>query len=101
MKDIVIRNFVSATPQSHKENDIISNALTQMQTKIILIEWPNIDSNPVNEFHTSEYITCAFPTLYLYENADLRSEYIRIVKPTKYFQHLLKYKDERFVRHTR
>ncbi len=100
-EDMVIRNFIPATPTSHRENDAISDALARMQTKTIPIEWPNIDGNPVNEFHTPGYITRAFPTLYLYGNADLRSECIRIVKPAEYFQHLLKYKDGRFARHTR
>ena len=44
-----------------------------------------INSNPVNEFHTPGYITRAFLTLYPYGTVDLRSEHIRIVKPIEYF----------------
>src|SRR5688572_5226936 len=60
-----------------------------------------MNSNPVNEFQTSGYIACAFPSLYLTGNADLRAEQIRDVKPAEYFKHLLLYKDGRFARHAR
>ncbi|PKC11816.1 hypothetical protein RhiirA5_412586 [Rhizophagus irregularis] len=33
------------------------------------ITWPQMNSNPVNEFQTLEYIICAFPSLYPTGNA--------------------------------
>ena len=58
--------------------------------------WPEIEGSPINEFQTPGYIARAFPTLYPYGKADLRSERIRDIKPAKYFKHLLWYKDGRF-----
>lgn len=72
-EDILIRNFVPITPPSQSENTAISNTLERMQNKATPIPWPNIDSNPVNEFRTSGYIVRAFPTLYPTGNADLRA----------------------------
>ncbi len=71
-----------------------------MQGETTPIAWPNIDANPINEFHTSRYIVCAFSALYPTGKADLRAERIRDVKPAEYFQHMLKYKDSRFTCHT-
>jgi len=67
-----------------------------MQAENNPVMWSNIDENTINEFNTSGYIARAFLTLYLTGNADLYAEHIREVKLAKYFQHLLKYKDERF-----
>ncbi|CAG8731874.1 2837_t:CDS:2 [Cetraspora pellucida] len=64
-----------------------------MQNKATPIAWPNIDSNPVNEFRTSGYIARAFSMQYPTGNADLRAKRVRDVKPAEYFQHMLKYKD--------
>jgi hypothetical protein len=100
-KDMVTRNFVPVVPSSNREDNAINEVIARMQAKTTPIEWPNINSTPVNEFRTPGYITCTFPTLYSYENADLHAERIRDVKPAEYFQHLLKYKDGRFARHTR
>jgi len=100
-EDIVTHNFVPLAPSSHREDEAINEALARMHAKITPIVWPNIDCSPVNEFHTPEYITRAFPTLYPYGNADLRAERVRDIKPAEYFQHLLKYKDGRFAQHTR
>jgi hypothetical protein len=47
------------------------------------------------------YMARAFPTLYPYGLADLRSEHPRDIKPAEYFKHLIWYKDGRFARHTR
>jgi len=43
----------------------------------------------------------AFPTLYPYGKADLRSIRAREIKPAEYFKHLLWYKDGRFAQHNR
>jgi hypothetical protein len=100
-ENMVTRNFVPVVPSSNREDDAINEAIARMQAKTTPIEWPNINGTSVNEFRTPGYITRAFPTLYPYGNADLHAERIRDVKPAEYFQHLLKYKDGRFARHTR
>ncbi|EXX64624.1 hypothetical protein RirG_140930 [Rhizophagus irregularis DAOM 197198w] len=73
-EDIIARSFVPFAPSSHCEDDSINEVLVRMQKKttpIVSFVWPNIDSIPINEFHTPRYITRAFPTLYPYGKADL------------------------------
>uniref|UniRef100_A0A8D9B0H4 Uncharacterized protein n=1 Tax=Cacopsylla melanoneura TaxID=428564 RepID=A0A8D9B0H4_9HEMI len=75
------------------------------------IPWPEISTNPINEFTTAGYIAMAFPTLFPTGKADLcspgtvkvsPSEYFQYLmkykdfSPSEYFQHLMKYKDDRF-----
>ncbi|CAG8657530.1 13186_t:CDS:2 [Rhizophagus irregularis] len=76
-EDIIARSFVPFAPSSHCEDDSINEVLVRMQKKttpIVSFVWPNIDSIPINEFHTPRYITRAFPTLYPYGKADLCAE---------------------------
>ncbi|RIB17779.1 hypothetical protein C2G38_2186428 [Gigaspora rosea] len=100
-ENITTRSFVPVSPPLNHEDNAINNALARIQTDDAPIAWPNIDASPVNEFHTSGYITRAFSTLYPWGNANLRAERVRDIKPTEYFQHMLKYKDGRFAQHTR
>lgn len=65
-EDIIGRSFVLVAPSSHCEDDSINEVVARMQEKTTPIVWPNIDSNPINEFNTPGYITRAFPTLYPY-----------------------------------
>ncbi|CAG8802972.1 2782_t:CDS:2, partial [Cetraspora pellucida] len=98
--DAISRSFVPSLLSVHSEGISINNAIKRVQARNPPVEWPQIDSNPVNEFQTPGYIARAFPTLYPYGRADLRSERIKEVKPAEYFKHLLLYKDGRFARHT-
>ena len=99
--DVVIHTFVPLLPSAYREDIAIQNTFDRVQNETCPIEWPHINNNPVNEFQTSGYITCAFPTLYPTEQADLCEECIRDVKPAEYFKHLLLYKDRRFSHHAR
>lgn len=71
----------------------IENALNDDS---LIIPWPNMSPEPVNEFTTAGYIAMAFPTLFPTGSADLRSPRQVNVLPSEYFQHLIKYKDDRF-----
>ncbi|KAK3916400.1 ATP-dependent DNA helicase [Frankliniella fusca] len=83
--------YVSGLPQVNAES-------TENQIKSHL-EWPIIDDKPINEFSTEGYICRAFPTLFCYGTADLRSGRLHSVSAGEYFKHLLNYKDGRFARH--
>ena len=97
---MVTRTFVPLPPSNHREDVAIKNALDRMQENRP-IAWPHIDNHPVNEFQTSGYIACTYPSLYPTGHEDLHAERIRDVKPAEYFKHLLQYKDRRFARHPR
>ena len=97
----IMRTFVPITPLSSREDCAIKNTLGRMQKKERLVDWPQINNIPINEFQTPGYIVCIFPTLYLTGNADLCAERIKNVKPAEYFKYLLQYKDGRFEWHSR
>ena len=99
--NVITRTFVPFFPSAHREDVVIKHTLNRMQNENRPIIWPQINSNPINEFQTPGYIACAFSTLYPTGCADLCIERIRDVKPAKYFKHLLLYKDGRFAHHTR
>ena len=63
------------------------------------LNWPAMDSTPVDEFNTHGYIPRAFPTLFPYGKASLRSHRLKTIKPANYFKHLMNYHDGRFAKH--
>ena len=77
---VITRTFVPILPSARSENVAIKNTLNRVQNEIDPIIWPQIDSHPVNEFQTPDYIVCAFPALYPTGSADLRAERIKKVK---------------------
>ncbi|PKK79009.1 hypothetical protein RhiirC2_769604 [Rhizophagus irregularis] len=56
-EDIIARSFVPFAPSSHCEDDSINEVLVRMQEKTTPIVWPNIDSNLINEFNTSNIVS--------------------------------------------
>lgn len=66
-----------------------------------VLHWPSISKDCINEFNTIGYIAMAFPCLFPSGKADLRSPREKKISPICYFQHLMKYKDERFAKHPR
>ena len=62
--------------------------------------WPVAGTNPVNEFTTEGYISCAFPMLFPTGAADLWAPRARTVTIGNYFKHLM-FQDGRFARHPR
>ncbi|CAG8783927.1 15260_t:CDS:2, partial [Racocetra fulgida] len=96
--DFISQTFVPALPPGNSENNAICNTLNRLQNNCppnenLIINWPHIDSTPIDEFHTVEYMARAFPTLFPCGVADLHAHLVREVKPAEYFQYLLKYKD--------
>src|SRR5581483_11805034 len=98
---VVSRTFVPLLPPTNREDVAINETLDRMQNNDPPLLWPTIESTPINEFQTPGYIARAFPTLYPYGTADLRSARERDVLPAEYFKHLLWYKDGRFAQHPR
>src|SRR6266542_291800 len=94
--NVITCTFVLFFPSAYREDVAIKHTLNRMQNENRPIIWPQINSNPINEFQTPGYIACAFPTLYLIGYVNLRTERIKDVKPAEYFKYLLLYKDGRF-----
>ena len=63
--------------------------------------WPTPGADPINEFNTEGYISCAFPILFPTGAADLLAPRSRTVTVGMYFKHLMMYHDGRFARHPR
>ena len=87
--DMISSTFIPSITPTLRKSTAINDTLNRMQNNDIPIMWPEIDNNPINEFQTPGYIARAFPTLYPYGKADLRSEQARDIKPAEYFKHLL------------
>ena len=67
------------------------------------IQWPAVSDRPVNEFETVGYVTRCFPALLPTGGAELRSirpRDKRVHEPA-YFEHLIRYQDQRFAQHPR
>ena len=99
--DVISSTFVPSLLNMHREDVAINDTLDRMQTGNHPLMWPDIEGIPINEFQMPGYMVRAFPTLYPYGQADLRSERPRDIKPAEYFKHFIWYKDGRFARHTR
>ena len=63
--------------------------------------WPVTGTNPINEFNTEGYISCAFPTLFPTGAADLLAPRAHMVTISNYFKHLMMFQDGRFAKHPR
>jgi len=67
----------------------------------VVLKWPEIGKDAINEFKTPGYVVMAFPCLFPFGKADLRTPREKNVSPLRYFQHLMRYEDERFAKHPR
>ena len=63
------------------------------------IEWPKMESKPVNEFKTVGYIAMAYPCLFPTGDADLNQCRKHKITPTNYFRHMIRYHYQRFAKH--
>ncbi|KAK3909608.1 ATP-dependent DNA helicase pfh1 [Frankliniella fusca] len=79
---------------------MIGRPTTKAQAEVVL-GWPEISPDCINEFKTPGYVAMAFPTLFPTGQADLRNPREFSISPKKYFQHLLRYHDDRFAKHPR
>ena len=63
--------------------------------------WPPSGATPINEFSTEDYMSCAFPILFLTGAADFVAPRPFQVTIGNYFKHLLMYKDGQFTKRPR
>lgn len=63
------------------------------------VNWPSSTGNPVNEFTTEGYMSCAFPTLFPTSAADFLRQCM--VTIGNYCKHLILYHDQCFAKHPR
>lgn len=61
-----------------------------------VIDWPQRDPDPVNEFECKGFICMAFPVLFPRGKADFKEPRKITVTLKEYFEHLMLYKDRRF-----
>src|SRR5947207_2687225 len=89
-----LQQLLNARPVSQESVD----SERQQELSQVVIDYPAIREEPINEFSTDGYIVRAFPGLFPYGNCDLRDNSARLVKVanSEYFKHLLRYKDGRF-----
>jgi len=92
--------FVPTTTRVMTEQQRIEESILNAQNSQH-ISWPSTTGNPVNEFTTEGYISCAFPTLFPTGAADFLASQQRIVTIGNYFKHLMLYHDQRFAKHPR
>jgi len=81
-----------------KENNIRASL---QQFSPSSMPWPSRDNNPINEFSTEGYCSCAFPTLFPTGPADFLVSRLNKVTIGNYLKHLLMYGDGRFTKHCR
>lgn len=62
-------SFVVSLPNKHCELQIIKESLQIENENDTIINWPNISSNPINEYTTEGLFDMAFPTLFPNGNA--------------------------------
>ena len=60
------------------------------------VTWPQLGDQPINEFNTEGYMSCAFPSLYPTGAADFNAPRERQVTIGYYFKHMMLYRDGRF-----
>lgn len=70
-------------------------------TGLPVVTWPQLGDQPINEFNTEGYMSCAFPTLYPTGAADFTAPRERQVTVGYYFKHMMLYRDGRFACHPR
>ncbi|XP_052130824.1 uncharacterized protein LOC127751385 [Frankliniella occidentalis] len=63
------------------------------------LQWPTVESKPINEFTTVGYICQSFPCLFPYGEGDYVENKTKSLTARVYFRYLLSYHDKRFVRH--
>ena len=85
----------------HVVNEITDNgSVSRDRRGNITIPWPTRDNNPVSEFTTHYFFTMAFPALFPDAKADFHSNRPRTCQSmTEWADHLLWFKDGRFVHH--
>ena len=63
--------------------------------------WPQVGDSLLNEFHSEDYITRTFPTLFPTGAADFTAPRVWPVTIGYYLKHIMLYRDGRFAKHPR
>ena len=87
--------------QSATEEENIRQLLQEGRSASSTIAWPAKGQNPINEFSTEGYFSCAFPVLFPTGAADFLAPCLNTVTIGNYFKRLLLYHDGRFAKHCR
>lgn len=93
--------FVPTVMTGVTEQQTIHQSVMDQPTMHPHLNWPSTHGNPINEFTTEGYISCAFPTLLPNGLADFLAPRQRMVTIGNYFKHLMLYHDKRFAKHPR
>ena len=72
-----------------------------LDTKDVLIHWPNLDPSLINEYNTKGLMDMDFPTLFPSSIALPMQPCYQEVKMHGYVLHLMRYHDSRFGSHPR
>jgi hypothetical protein len=95
------RTFIPISGCQRTQQETIRQSVLEQQSDQVpsvppTVPWPVAGTNPVNEFTTEGYISCAFPTLFPTGAADLLAPRTRTVTIGNYFKHLMMFQDGRF-----
>ena len=89
--------FLPMPTRGVTEQEVIQQSIDQSRS----VSWPSTSGNPINEFTTEGYMSCAFPTLFSTGAADYLVPRPRSVTIGNYFKHLMLHHDQRFAKHPR
>ena len=95
--------FVPLPVRSQTQQQVIQQSIAQSSSSSlpVPVAWPSSSGNPINEFTTEGYISCAFPTLFPTGAADFVAPRQHSITIGNYFKHLMLYHDMRFAKHPR
>ena len=95
--------FVPVVARKLSENDTIRKTVKERGRggSAQVLPWPKSRDEPINEFSTEGYISCAFPTLFSTGAGDFVAPRHHAVTAGCYFKHLLMYSDGQFAKHPR
>ena len=98
-----VGTFVPIAAHKMTEREAVRTSITERQSSVPnqVVPWPARGDDPVNEFITKGYISCAFPTLLPTGAGDFLAPRQRAVTIGNYFKHLIMYGGGQFARHPR
>ena len=96
--------FIPSVARRMTEQETVRQSVQERQSHqssaTPTVAWPP-SGNPISEFTTEGYISCAFPTLFPTGAADFVAPRQHVVTAGYYFKHLMMYHDGHFARHPR
>ena len=94
-QEVIQQSIDQSCSRGVTEQEVIQQSIDQSRS----VSWPSTSGNPVNEFTTEGYMSCAFPTLFSTGEADYLVPRPRSVSMGNYFKHLMLHHDQRFAKH--